>query len=170
MVQMQHQRKPCVKDLMRSKCAAGLHKALLLGFVALDLLKVQFHETICTVCPGWSLNRPVTWQVSRALAGLLGTSLIKTQEVGLLLQMGLCNMYDRGNGVLCGHFSPVSKLARDLCLTQGLFDLAEDLSQLPSRDVVRTDSFSWASPPSWWPCSRGLVVVVSPSPGSKWLS
>lgn len=45
-------KEPCVKDLMRSKYAAGLHRALLQGFVALGLLNVQFHETICTVCPG----------------------------------------------------------------------------------------------------------------------
>lgn len=110
--------------------AAGLHRALLLGFVALDLLNVQFHETVCT------------WQASSTGERLLGKSLIKRQEVALLLQMGLSSTEDRDNGVLCGHFSPVSELVRHLCLIQSLFEeLGEDHSQLQSRDVARAHSF-----------------------------
>lgn len=52
--------------------------------------------------------------------------------------MGLSSMQDRVNGILCGHFSPVSELVRHLCLVQRLLeDLVEEHSQLQSRDVVR---------------------------------
>lgn len=47
-----------------------------------------------SVLDGSLINRRITGQVSSAVAGLLGTSLIKRQEVALLLQMGLSNMWD----------------------------------------------------------------------------